>query len=731
MTRTTDFRAARFPLAALLALSIAPISTGVDRPAVVADPGLVEIPGELEFTGELIVRPKPGLAKAERRAALALVAAHPHRHEPRTDEFVVAVPAGPLRPGAAENELATRLMASGLFAYATPNWRVFPCETPNDPRFAEQWHHVTMQSAAAWNLHRADAKAEVIIAVTDTGIVPHEDLGNRVPGFNAVTDVAEADGGVVTDIHGHGTHVAGCAAAAGDNGVGVSGMGWNLRIMPIRVSEAANGGATMNDLLEGARWAAENGAKIVSASYSGIGTPAIETTGEYLRSLDASLLWAAGNSATDHSGWDFAHVIVVGASDPSDQRAGFSSFGLGVDLFAPGVSILSSIRDGTYGNASGTSMAAPVANGSLALIRSANPQLSAAHAEHVLFHSCDFWGDQANSEALGWGRVNLARAVERAQAALVPQPPLARDDRVRGVAGGPVEIDVLVNDWDPNMDPLRIDSFAASTSAGHPVELVPGEGATPDRLRVPSVGGEPGEQWFAYTIVEPTSGATSTATVRIDVDLPRPAVFPTGTEPGVAVAYYELVAPSVLPDFNLLTPYLDEVRANIDLASTDGAFAGSGRAEDVGAVFAGWLEIPAAGHWTLGLTSDDGSRLRIGDDVVVNNDGLHGMVTVRGTRALAAGFHPIRIEFFERGGGAGLIFRWSGPGISTQAVPAERLSHGGTLEPADLDGDGSVGSADLTILLAAWGTSGPLGDLDGDGQVGAADLTILLGRWNA
>jgi hypothetical protein len=731
MTRTTDFRAARFPLAALLALSIAPISTGVDRPAVVADPGLVEIPGELEFTGELIVRPKPGLAKAERRAALALVAAHPHRHEPRTDEFVVTVPVGPLRPGAAENELATRLMASGLFAYATPNWRVFPCETPNDPRFAEQWHHVTMQSAAAWNLHRADAKAEVIIAVTDTGIVPHEDLGNRVPGFNAVTDVAEADGGVVTDIHGHGTHVAGCAAAAGDNGVGVSGMGWNLRIMPIRVSEAANGGATMNDLLEGARWAAENGAKIVSASYSGIGTPAIETTGEYLRSLDASLLWAAGNSATDHSGWDFAHVIVVGASDPSDQRAGFSSFGLGVDLFAPGVSILSSIRDGTYGNASGTSMAAPVANGALAVIRSANPLLTAAHAEHVLFHSCDFWGDQANSEALGWGRVNLARAVERAQAALVPQPPLARDDRVRGVAGGPVEIDVLVNDWDPNMDPLRIDSFAASTSAGHPVELVPGEGATPDRLRVPSVGGEPGEQWFAYTIVEPTSGATSTATVRIDVDLPRPAVFPTGTEPGVAVAYYELVAPSVLPDFNLLTPYLDEVRANIDLASTDGAFAGSGRAEDVGAVFTGWLEIPAAGHWTLSLTSDDGSRLRIGDDVVVNNDGLHGMVTVRGTRALAAGFHPIRIEFFERGGGAGLIFRWSGPGISTQAVPAERLSHGGTLEPADLDGDGSVGSADLTILLGAWGTSGPLGDLDGDGQVGAADLTILLGRWNA
>jgi hypothetical protein len=723
----------KIPIVAVMLAASGPVPSvaAVDRPVVAGEAGFAEIPGELEFTGELIVRPKPGLAKAERRAALALLAAHPHRHEPRTDEFVVTVAAGPLRPGFAENELATRLMDSGLFAYATPNWRVFPGEIPNDPRYPEQWHHAMMQSAAAWDLHRADATSEVIIAVTDTGIVPHEDLGNRVPGFNAVTDLPEAEGGILTDIHGHGTHVAGCAAAAGDNGLGVSGMGWNFRIMPIRVSEAANGGASMSDLLEGARWAAENGAKVVSASYSGIGTPAIETTGEYLRSLDASLLWAAGNSAADHAGWDFSHVIVVGASDQSDQRAGFSSFGLGVDLFAPGVSILSSIRDGSYGNASGTSMAAPVANGALALIRSANPQLSAAHAEQILFNSCDFWGEQANSETFGWGRVNLARAVAYAQSAFVPQPPLARDDRVRAVAGGPVEIDPLANDWDPNLDPLRIGSFAPVTSGGHPVELIPGEGAAPDRLRVPSIGSDAGQQSLAYTIVEPTSGATSSATVRIDVEEPRPADFPAGTEPGVAVAYYELSAPSVLPDFATLTPYLAEVLANVDLASTDGAFAGSGRADDVGAVFAGWLEVPAAGFWTLSLTSDDGSRLRIGDDLVVDNDGLHGMVTVRGTRALAAGFHPIRIEFFERGGGAGVIFRWSGPGTSSQVVPAARLSHGGTLEPADLDGDGTVGSADLAILLGEWGTPGPLGDLDGDGVVGSSDLTVLLGRWTS
>jgi len=733
--RSTRFSATSTRIATLAAVVLAAggglglASRASAQVAVGEAPVFIEIAGEQEFTGELIVRPRQDLSSAERRQALKLIRAFPNRRNTTTDEFVLSVGFGPVVPGHAENTVAANLIASGLFQYACPNWLLFPTEVPDDPRYPEQWHHPMMQSPAAWDIHRADGKSEVVVAVTDTGIVPHEDLPYRVPGFNSVSDLPEVSGGDLTDIHGHGTHVAGCAAAAGDNTVGVSGVGWRLRVMPIRVSEATNGGASFENLLQAVQWAAENGAKVISTSYSGIGYEPIETMGQYVRSLDASMLWAAGNSATDHSGWDFEHVVVVGASSQSDQRASFSSFGRGVDLFAPGVSILSTTRDGAYGFASGTSMATPVANGALAMIRSANPLLTAAHAEHILFNSCDFWDAEPNSETFGWGRINLKRAVEEALDALEPQPPVGRNDRARAVAGGSAALDVLANDYDPNMDALEILSFDATTSAGAAVSLVKGTDGARDTLVVEDVGPAAGTQSFAYTLVEPTSGATATATAFIDSTVARRADNPIGATPGVEVDYYALSAPTALPDFNALVAYASEVVPVIDFASTNGAFAGSGRADEVGAVYTGWIDIPATGFWTLSTTSDDGSKLWIGDDLVVNNDGLHGMVTVRGTRALAAGKHELRVEFFEAGGGAGLQMRWSGPGQSTAIVPDSRLFFGGVVEPADLTGDGIVDAADLAALLAAWGSANSPADIDGDGMVGASDLAALLARW--
>ena len=715
-------------LALLAGASAAGAATGPDP---LSDASFEEAVGEREFTGELIVRPLQELGRAQRARALALVARWPSRHNPRTDEFVLEVGRVPLAAGAAERSVARKLLATGLFAYACPNWMLYPVQVPNDPRYPEQWHHPMMQSPLAWDIVRADGAKQIIIAVTDTGIVAHEDLGNRVPGFNSASDIAEVDGGDLTDIHGHGTHVAGCAAAAGNNAVGVSGMGWNFRIMPVRVSEATNGGATFSNLLEGVQWAAEHGAKVISTSYSGIGYEPIETTGQYVRSLDASMLWAAGNSGVNHAGWDFEHVIVVGASNQSDQRAGFSGYGRGVDLFAPGVSILSSTRDGGYGFASGTSMATPVANGALALVRSANPALSAEHAEHILFHSCDVWGATANNEPFGWGRINLLRAVEFAISASTPQAPVARNDEAMTTVAGSVELDVLANDFDANMDWLAIAGFDATTSAGAAVTRLPGDAATGvrDRLFIANAGASAGTQTLGYMLVEPTSGATASATATITTIATRPADHPIGATPGVEVAYYELVNPTVLPDFTLLTSYAGEIVPQINFASTGDVFAGSGRADNVGAVFEGWIDVPAAGLWSLGVTSDDGSKLFIGDTLVANNDGLHGMQTVSGTIGLAAGKHALRVEFFEAGGGAGVILAWSGPGISSAAVPAERLFHGGMIEPADLNRDGAVNSIDVSMLLNDWGVAGSPADLDGSGVVDSADIAIVLSRW--
>jgi len=159
------------------------------------DAGFTEVPGEREFTGELMVRPRQDLTPAGRGEALIALDAFPNRRNARTDEYVIALGGPPLEPGAAERAVADTLMSTGLFQYACPNWRVFPTLVPNDPLFAQQWHHAMIESAGAWDLWRADGVAEVIVAVTDTGIVVHEDLPFRVPGFNCVTNLPETAGG--------------------------------------------------------------------------------------------------------------------------------------------------------------------------------------------------------------------------------------------------------------------------------------------------------------------------------------------------------------------------------------------------------------------------------------------------------------------------------------------------------------------------------------------------------
>ena len=698
-------------------------------PRVDAQPRFRAIAGELDFTGELIARPRQDLTRAERKAALKLIAGETLRHHAATDEFILCsgVALEPL--GAYENRRSDSLLASGLFQYVHPNWMLYPVTVPNDPRVGEQWHHAMMHSYDAWTI--SSGSPSVIVAVTDTGIVPHEDLTHRVSGYNAVSLVPEALGGDLTDIHGHGTHVAGCAAATGDNGVGVAGSGWNLSVMPIRVSEASNGGASFESLLAGSRWAIENGAKVTSASYSGIGYDAVETTGAYIHSLDGSLMWAAGNSSTNHAGWDFENVLVVGASDSNDQRAYFSSYGRGVDLFSPGVGILSSTTDGGYQAWSGTSMATPVANGALGVIRSANPALSARHAEYILLHTCDSWGDMANSVEWGFGRIHLQHAAEQAIAASSPQAPIARNDYMRSFVGADVLIDALINDYDANMDTLVFDWVASESSLGDVVEIEPLQGAgSPVQIRMlADIDAPTGLRTIAYRLREPIAGQTAEAVMTVMLEPLRVAVQPVGELPGLACNYYAIDALSALPDWSTLTPYRSEFVREINYASTNGNYANSQRADQVGAVYDGWLSVPTPGLWTVSITSDDGSRMSIGNEMVINNDGLHGMQTASAQFAFSAGMYPIRLEFFENGGGAGFTVNWSGPGIPSAAIAAPYFFYGGAVSPADINHDGRIDAADLAAVLSAWGSTSGDADINNDGVVNAVDLSFILSGW--
>ncbi|MBY0309131.1 MAG: hypothetical protein K2Q09_10355, partial [Phycisphaerales bacterium] len=122
----------------------------------------------------------------------------------------------------------------------------------------------------------------------------------------------------------------------------------------------------------------------------------------------------------------------------------------------------------------------------------------------------------------------------------------------------------------------------------------------------------------------------------------------------------------------------------------------SGRPSDVGAVFTGYLSVPTAGLYTFYVESDDGSRLTLGaSQVVVVNDGVHGMTEVSGQAALLPGLHLFKVEYFSGPAPSGLIARWEGPGILKQVIPAANLSRPTAgCNPADLGGQGGVQGAD-------------------------------------
>lgn len=375
-----------------------------------------EVPGYLEFSGELIVRPlQPEsdgtlrLSNTARRAMAGnLLVGQIVEYVPQTDEYVVRVPLGHT-----ENSYARSLMATGLYQYAEPNWICYPQVIPNDPRYNLQWHHPIVQSPQAWDIETGSN--DIITAFVDTGILKtHADLAaNVVEGYNSVDRLKESDGGQINDINGHGTHVAGCGSAIGNNGVGVTGMGWNFKIMMVRTSNSTGGSASMANILHGSRWAAENGAKVVSASYSGVNNSSVGTTGTYIKSIGSLFCYAAGNSNTNLTGAKYPDTIVVGASNQNDGKASFSSYGNRVTLFAPGVDIQSTLRSGGYGNMSGTSMATPIVNGAIAMIWSVNPALTPQQVQDILESTCDQIGNPA---VFGAGRINQFKAVQAALA---------------------------------------------------------------------------------------------------------------------------------------------------------------------------------------------------------------------------------------------------------------------------------------------------------------------------
>ena len=405
----------------VVALAFLPISGGgiSAAPSRAGErPGFVERPGMLEFSGQMIVRPYQADALRERglraeeiqstcRRAADRLRALVLEYVDATNEYIVRLPEGDT-----ENSFADRLTATGDYQYVVPNWFCHSVETiPNDPEYWRQWHHPRMNCPLAWDLVTGDPN--IVIAIVDGGVeLDHPDLVDAlVPGYNSKDALAQVDGGDVSDIHGgHGTHVAGVAAAIGNNGSHTTGVGWGFSIMPIRYTNDPNGGL-LGDILAGARWAVDHGAKCVNVSQTGVEHEPVQTTGEYITGQGGLLFWAAGNDGRDLSWFNWPDVIVVGATDPNDNRPPWSAYGRAVDVFAPGSEIISLYINGGLGIGSGTSAACPMASGIGALVWAVRPCLPPDLVKECIFFACEDLGVPGNDDEWGWGRVDAFGAV--------------------------------------------------------------------------------------------------------------------------------------------------------------------------------------------------------------------------------------------------------------------------------------------------------------------------------
>jgi len=326
-------------------------------------------------------------------------------------------------------------------------------ELPNDPHYSDQWYHFKVEAIESWNQYQP--AEDIILAIIDTGIdynhqdldgslwindsedlngngrLDSEDLNNidddengyvdDVVGWDFTDAPRFADGGDYLDpdndpmdeyLGGHGTRIAGIIAAQTANAIGIAALTPGARVMNLRAGTAA-GFLEEDDVARALLYSINNGAKIVNMSFGDVVISRfLKDVIEYAYSEGIIIIASSGNSGTDviHYPSGLPHTISVGASDRSDQVAGFSNWGPTIDLVAPGVEILTTRAGGGYDLVNGTSFSAPMVTATAGLLLSAYPHLTTDQIRSMLQTSADDIGIRGWDTQTGAGRLNMNRA---------------------------------------------------------------------------------------------------------------------------------------------------------------------------------------------------------------------------------------------------------------------------------------------------------------------------------
>lgn len=419
-------------------------------------------------TDRIIVRTVPGASAA------ALGQLHQRRGGARGRTFqhgretqVVKLP-----PGRSVADALAAYRKDAVVESVEPDYLIQALIAPNDSRYQnqDQWNlHNTgiyggvpgadVAAEAGWEL-RHDA-GDIIVAVIDSGVrYTHEDLAGNMwvnPGENGLDSLGrnkrtngldDDANGYVDDVHGinvlngsgdpfddwgHGTHVAGIVGGVGNNGVGIAGVAWRVKIMACKFIDAA-ANYSVSDAIASLDYARRNGAKIVTASWGGYSfeSPALRDAIGTLRESGIIVTAAAGNDNSNNdtmplypASYPFDNIVAVAATTRTDARAGYSNFGATtVDLGAPGSPVFSTWAgaDNDYRYNEGTSMAAPHVAGACALLWARFPTDTYQQIIQRILTTVDPAPD-LNGRTTSGGRLNLAAALASGTAPPPPPPP--------------------------------------------------------------------------------------------------------------------------------------------------------------------------------------------------------------------------------------------------------------------------------------------------------------------
>ena len=293
---------------------------------------------------------------------------------------------------------------------------------------------VDINAPEAWETNKGSRNGPVI-CVIDTGVdYNHPDLRNNMwtnPNEIPGNGIDDDNNGVIDDVHGynaiddsgdpmddhaHGTHCAGTIGAEGDNGIGVVGVNWEAQIMGGKFLSASGGGTTA-DAIKAVIYATANGARITSNSWGGGGFS--QALYDAFEASPAMHIIAAGNDSNNNdrrptypASYDLPNIVSVAAINSRGNMAGFSNYGATqVDVAAPGVNILSTVRNGRYSSFSGTSMACPHVAGVAGLIATQYPDISNEELKARLLDTATPQ-DNLQGKVLSGGRVDAAAALE-------------------------------------------------------------------------------------------------------------------------------------------------------------------------------------------------------------------------------------------------------------------------------------------------------------------------------